>query len=255
MSKWDPERYLQFKNQRTQPAVDLAMRVKKYNPKSIVDLGCGPGNSTDVLHKCFKESKIIGIDNSKEMIDKAKSNYPDLKFEVCSATDITDKYDMIFSNACIQWIPEHHRLLPKLFDNLNKNGVLAIQIPINAEEPLLKIMDETVREEKWGFNETLIETNATLLPEEYFDILSSLTNEFDIWETVYYHKMPSVDSMVDWIKGTRLRPYINALDEKTADKLVTRITEDAKAIYKVQRNGEFIFRFRRLFMTAVKLGD
>ena len=254
MGKWDPDKYLQFKKQRTQPAIDLAMRVRKYSPKKIIDLGCGPGNSTDVLRHYFHSSKIIGIDNSKEMIDKAKSNYPDLKFEVCSATDITDKYDMIFSNACIQWIPEHHRLLPKLFDNLNKNGVLAIQIPINAEEPLLKIMDETVREEKWGFNETLMETNAALLPEEYFDILSSLTNEFDIWETVYYHNMPSVDSMVDWIKGTRLRPYINGLSDESADMLLDTITKRAEKIYMVQKNGEIIFKFRRLFMTAVKSG-
>ena len=96
------------------------------------------------------------------------------------------------------------------------------------------------------------EPNATLVCEEYFDILSSLTDDFDIWETVYYHNIPSVDAMVEWIKGTRLRPYLDVLSSNDAEELINEITEKASKAYEQQKNGEIIFRFRRFFFTATR---
>lgn len=256
MSQWDSEQYLKFKAQRTQPAVDLAKRIVFNQPKNILDIGCGPGNSTFVLKSAFPEAHILGVDNSVNMIKKAKESYPDMDFCVCDVTKDADKldgYDIIFSNACLQWIPNHKEFIPMLFGKLNKNGVLAVQIPMNGEEPLFKIMNEVISEPKWGFSRMNIETNETLLPEEYFDILSSCTDTFDIWETVYYHNMPSVEAMVEWIKGTRLRPYLNALDKEKAEMPEKEIAERAKAVYCARENGEIIFRFRRFFFTAVKI--
>lgn len=252
MSRWDPEKYLEFETQRTQPAIDLALRVRDKAPLNILDIGCGPGNSTAVLHNIFPDSHITGIDNSAEMIDKARARYPEWNFEVCSATQIEGEYDLIFSNACLQWVPDHRKLLPGLFDNLSEKGVLAVQIPMNADEPIFRIMDSMVKEDRWGIDSEIVETNRTLLPEEYFDVLASLTEKFNIWETVYYHKMPSVDSMVEWIKGTRLRPYINVMEEEKAEALLTSIRKEAEKVYSVQENGEIIFRFHRFFFTAEK---
>ena len=256
MSQWNSEQYLKFKNQRTQPAVDLANKIAVKEPKNILDIGCGPGNSTAVLKQMFPRSYISGVDNSEDMIKKAKKTYPDIDFRICDVTrelDALDNYDVIFSNACLQWIPDHRKFIPMLFDKLNKNGVLAVQMPMNGQEKLFKIMNEVISEPRWNFSSMSIETNETCQPEEYFDILSSCTDNFDIWETVYYHNMPSVEAMVEWIKGTRLRPYLNDLDKTEAGELEKEITKRAADVYDIQKNGEIIFRFRRFFFTAEKM--
>ena len=256
MSQWNSEQYLKFKNQRTQPAIDLAKRITIEQPKNILDIGCGPGNSTFVLKKMFPQAYILGVDNSEDMINKAKETYPNINFQLCDVTtdiDKMDTYDVIFSNACLQWIPNHKDVIPMLFKKLNKNGILAVQIPMNEQEALFRIMNDVLSEPQWNFSSMNIETNKTLLPEEYFDILSSCTENFDIWETTYYHNMPSVEAMVEWVKGTRLRPYLNALDENSAEKLEAEIIKRASAVYRTQKNGEMIFKFRRFFFVANKV--
>ena len=253
MSQWNSEQYLKFENQRTQPAIDLVKRITIEQPKNILDIGCGPGNSTSVLKLMFPQAYILGVDNSEDMIKKAEEAYPNINFQICDITtdlDKVDKYDVIFSNACLQWVPNHKEVIPMLFNKLNKNGILAVQIPMNGQETLFKIMNDVVSESRWKFSSMRIETNETLLPEEYFDILASCTDDFDIWETVYYHNMPSVKAMVEWIKGTRLRPYLNALDKVNAEKLEREITKRATAAYDTQKNGEIIFKFKRFFFVA-----
>lgn len=253
MIEWSSEQYLQFQNQRTQPAVDLAKRIQIKNPQHILDIGCGPGNSTNVLKNIFPDAHILGIDNSENMIRKAQAAYTGIEFKLMSVKDIcreSHTYDVIFSNACLQWVPNHKEVIPMLFDKLNENGMLAIQVPINSQEPLFQIISETVREKKWGFSSLAQEPNAALSGAEYFDILSGITGRFDIWETVYYHNMPSIDSMIEWVKGSRLLPYIQALNENEAQKLIDEISEKASYIYKKQKDSEIIFRFRRLFFTA-----
>lgn len=256
MSQWDSEQYLKFKKQRTQPAIDLVKRITTKQPGKILDIGCGPGNSTFVLKKAFPQAYLLGVDNSENMIKAAKESYPDMNFQLCDVTtgiDSLDEYDVIFSNACLQWIPNHAKLIPMLFHKLNKNGVLAVQIPMNGQEPLFRIMDEILSEPKWNFSSMNIEKNEILLPEEYFTILSSCTDHFDLWETVYYHNMPSVEAMVEWVKGTRLRPYLQALDQIEAESLIREITMRTAKTYRIQKNGEIIFKFRRLFFVASKL--
>lgn len=255
MAEWNSGQYLKFKNQRTQPAVDLAKRISGISPHKVLDIGCGPGNSTAVLKSVFPSAHIVGIDNSENMIAKARSANPDLRFELMSVDDICNsntKYDAIFSNACLQWVPDHKKVLPMLFDRLNENGVMAIQMPINTEEPLFIIITEIVNEEKWNFPSSLHEQNRTLSGSEYFDIIYPLTDTFDIWETTYYHDMPSVNAMIEWVKGTRLLPYIQSLNETKAAQLIDEIKQKAVRVYKTQENGNIIFRFRRLFITATR---
>lgn len=255
MSEWNAKQYLKFKEQRTQPAIDLAARIASRSPAHVLDVGCGPGNSTCVLKNTFPDADILGVDSSQNMINKAKETYPDINFKLCDVTtdlDSLGSFDVIFSNACLQWIPNHKEFLPKLLGKLNKDGILAVQIPINGQEKLFKIADEIVREPRWGFSEKNFETNDVLEPEEYFDILSACDVNFDIWESVYYHNMPTIEAMVEWIKGTRLRPYLNSLNEVSAGEMEREIVKRAAASYTKQQNGEFILKFRRLFFTAVK---
>lgn len=204
------------------------------------------------MRDVFPDAELMGIDSSQNMIEKARESYPELSFELCGARELSKTYDIIFSNACLQWVPEHETLIPFLMSKLNKGGVLAVQIPINGEEPMLKIADEVVRDKKWGFDEANMPSNKTLLPEVYYEILSECASDFDIWETVYYHSMPSIEAMFEWIKGSRLRPYLQALDANGAELLKNEILEKASKAYKKTKNGDIIFRFRRLFFTAQK---
>lgn len=120
MADWSSSQYLKFKNQRTQPAVDLAMRVVEKRPKTVVDIGCGPGNSTAVLRRIFPDAELLGIDSSPDMIERARREHPDLQFRLCDARALEGQYDLLFSNACLQWIPDHASLIPALMDKLRE---------------------------------------------------------------------------------------------------------------------------------------
>lgn len=252
MKDWNPDKYLLFKKQRTQPAIDLAMRIKDCSPSTIADIGCGPGNSTRVLKQVFPTAEIIGTDSSENMIRKAQKENPDINFSVCDAQELTGKYDLLFSNACLQWIPNHSELIPKLMTKLNSGGILAVQIPMNAEEPLFRIINKTVEERSEDFRHTYFEQNDILSPEEYYNILSNCSNNFEIWETVYYHSMPSHRHLIEWVKTTRLRPYLEVLDEKQKAEFENQILRQTENAYPTMPNGEIIFKFRRLFFFAQK---
>ena len=111
-----------------------------------------PGNSTKVLRDIFTDANILGIDNSPNMIEKAKSEHSDIDFDLCDALSLDGKYDLLFSNACLQWIPNHDTLIPSLMEKLNDGGILAVQVPMNGEEPLFRLIREVANESKWGLS-------------------------------------------------------------------------------------------------------
>lgn len=252
MSDWNPEKYLLFKKQRTQPATDLANRVLDCEPKTVVDIGCGPGNSTAVLKSVFPNADILGIDSSENMINKASAEHKDLHFEVCDAESLDGKYDLLFSNACLQWIPDHKKLIPGLMEKLCEGGALAVQMPMNQQEPLFRIIRDVAAKEKWNFESVHFEQNDTLTPEEYFDILSQCSSSFQIWETVYYHALPSHRHLIEWVSSTRLRPYLDALDGKQKEEFENEILAKTKAAYPITASGEVVLKFRRFFFVAYK---
>ena len=255
MPGWNPAQYEKFLKDRTQPAIDLANRLAGAAPGSILDLGCGPGNSTKVLKDRFPAARIIGADNSSAMLDKARELYPDMEFINLDANgdlhEVREKFDIVFSNACIQWLPNHKELLPKLFTLLNENGILAIQTPMQREHPVHRIMHELAKTKKWSGKLTPRQYN-NLTAEEYFDVLSELSDDFEIWETTYCHRMPDYGSIIEWYKGTGLRPYLEQLSEKDADAFVIDVLNELKRRYRTQKNGEILFRFPRLFFMARK---
>ena len=133
--QWSSSTYLKFEKERTQPSIDLTMRLQSVKAERIIDIGCGPGNSTAVFKKFFPKAHVLGIDNSQNMIEKASCDYHDIEFVCMDASSdlgkISDRFDIVFSNACIQWIPNHKKLLKDMFGLLTAGGVLAVQIPIN----------------------------------------------------------------------------------------------------------------------------
>jgi trans-aconitate 2-methyltransferase len=128
---WNPELYLKFDRERTQPSVDLVTRIDFDHPKKIIDIGCGPGNSTQILVQRWPYAEIIGVDNSPAMIERAKKDYPNQNWRMIDAgrDEIEGNYDIFFSNATIQWIPKHSELLKRFHNLLTDKGLIAIQVP------------------------------------------------------------------------------------------------------------------------------
>lgn len=254
MGGWNAGDYLKFGTERTQPAVDLACRIWLSNPASVLDVGCGPGNSTSVLRARFPGAEIMGIDSSEEMLRAARENLPGLEFLRCDVSRelpaLNRRFDVVFSNACIQWVPDHPALLKNLMGLLNPGGMLAVQTPMNYEEPIHQIIGRTAESKRW--REKIREPRIfyNLRQEEYFDLLSELSSRFDLWQTTYFHRMRSHEAIMDWYRSTGLRPYLEALREKDRAEFEREIFQQVKEAYPVQKNGEIIFRFPRFFFTA-----
>ena len=209
-----------------------------------------------MLQARFPEAEIIGIDSSEEMLQAARENLPGLEFPHCDVScelsALNRRFDVVFSNACIQWVPDHPALLKNLMGLLNPGGVLAVQTPMNYEEPIHQIIGRTAQSERW--REKIKEPRIfyNLRQEEYFDLLSELSSRFDLWQTTYFHRMQSHEAIMDWYRSTGLRPYLEALQGEDRAEFEKEIFQQVKAAYPIQKNGEIIFRFPRFFFMAFK---
>lgn len=256
MSDWNSKQYLKFQKERTQPAIDLVSRIALDSPTSIIDIGCGPGNSSAVLQNSFLNAKILGVDYSVNMLERARKDHPTIDFRQLDASaddwKLQEKFDIVFSNACIQWIPEHRKLLTKMMGILNNGGKMAIQVPMNYEEPIHKIIGDISSSEKWHNKFCNPRVFYTLTVEEYYDILSEISSDFEIWVTTYCHRMNSHNDIIEWYKSTGLKPYLDVLNDEDKNIFISEVYNELKKQYPVQNNGEIIFRFPRLFFIAQK---
>ncbi|MGN0171801.1 MAG: methyltransferase domain-containing protein [Acutalibacteraceae bacterium] len=252
-SDWNAEQYMAFARERTQPAVDLINRIG-ICPNSILDIGCGPGNSTDMLLHRWNTAEIVGIDSSDSMLKKARDAHPAVNFVKCTVPDelnrLNGPFDLIFSNACIHWIAGHEKLLTDMMHIVSDNGALAVQIPFIQKAPFYRILYRLI-DDKWP---TLkgIRLFHNLMPEEYDKLLSRISSHFDMWETTYYHRVNGYEGVLDWYKGSGLRPYLDRLnrDEKSAFSadLLAAVEEQ----YSQQDDGCVILKMPRLFFCAYK---
>lgn len=257
MSDWNTQQYLKFKKERTQPAIDLAARLEYDAPVKALDVGCGPGNSTAVLKARFPGAHVIGADYSENMVETARKDHPELEFIRCDVSSdletLPNDFDIVFSNACLQWVPDHPSLLPRLMGLLKPGGLLAVQIPMNYQEPIHKIIEATVARSPWTELIPHMRLFYTLTQEGYYDILSEISPDFTLWQTTYLHRMPSHKAIMDWYSSTGLRPYLDAaVSEEAREGFYQEIFRQVKAEYPVQKNGEIIFRFPRFFFIARK---
>ena len=251
---WNPDLYLKFNRERSQPSIDLVKRIKSDSPSKIIDIGCGPGNSTQILVQRWPDSVITGIDNSPAMIEKAQKDYPNQNWILLDAEkdEFPDTYDIVFSNATIQWIPNHTELLKKLYDILTKKGLIAIQIPQFWNMLLGKAIGNIAKDRRWnsvtrGVTESFTMHNYSF----YFDQLSLMFNEIDMWETYYMHIMDSHFSILEMIRSTGLKPYLDKLDsDKDKEDFEAQVLKQIRSDYPQQKNGKVIFPFRRLFFIA-----
>jgi len=259
MREWDPDQYLQFKHERTQPSIDLVARIPMDDPKTIIDVGCGPGNSTQILLKRWPHADIVGIDSSEKMIQKARQDYPRQKWVLADAATLTtdQKYDIVFSNAAIHWIPRHDLLLERLFQIVNENGILAVQVPENQDSPLHKSIVRVSRSGKWREYTAGREDSITYHSADYYyGQLALYTKEIAIWETTYYHIMRSHEELIDWYKGTAMKPFLDSLpDDESREEFKREVLIDCQTAYPLQPDRRILYSFKRLFFTARKSLD
>lgn len=254
MSDWNSAQYLKFESQRTRPSADLISRISDLEPKTVADLGCGPGNSTVLLAKSFKDARIIGLDSSDDMLAKAKSSYPELEFSKCLLPDGLGKFeqsfDLIFSNACIHWIKEQRTLLDAVYEKLSAGGVFAVQLPLTKRADFYRLLGSLTadgKEKAFASQEF-----SCPFPEEYYDELSARFESFDIWETVYYHTVESAAGVLEWYKGSGLRPYLDLLSKTEREDFLCDLLSLTDENFKVRQNGKIILKMPRLFFTATK---
>lgn len=253
---WNPDLYLEFDKERIQPSIDLVARIDFIKPCKIIDIGCGPGNSTQILYKKWPDSTILGADKSPAMIKKATNDYPNRKWILFDAgnDNLEDKYDIIFSNATIQWIPNHNRLIKNLSKLLNDHGILAVQLPLFFDMSLGKLIAEIAEQPKWkaatvDVNELFTINNASY----YYSQLVKYFSKIDIWSTDYYHVMDSQIAILDMIRSTGLKPYLERIQlDIEKQEFEFQILDKIERDYPLQENGKVLLPFKRLFFVAKK---
>lgn len=252
---WEPGRYLAFGSHRLRPAADLLSRIPVEGATTLVDIGCGPGNSTRLLCERWPRARVLGVDNSAEMIGAARAE--DLAVDWFEA-DIanwspTEPVDVLFSNAALHWVGDHDTLFPRLIGFLRPGGVLAVQMPHNFDSPSHRLIDETIESGPWRARlEPLRWRRPVLSADRYYDLLSDAASSIDIWETEYLHVLDGSDPVLAWTRGTALLPYAEALPHEEFDEFTAAYAARLRAAYPQGKDGKTLFPFRRLFIVATR---
>ncbi|HJW08203.1 MAG TPA: trans-aconitate 2-methyltransferase [Holophagaceae bacterium] len=252
-STWNPEQYLQFADARTRPAAELLARVELASPQSVADLGCGPGNSTELLARRWPATRILGVDSSREMLDAARKAHPEWRWELADIAAWTPQgpVDLIFANAALHWLPDHGELLPRLLDQLAPGGVLAAQMPRNFDAPAHRLIRRAAEEGPWRDRLGGLQAwHPPMDPEAYYGILAPHARRVDIWETEYLQVMEGPERIVEWAKGTALLPYLERLDGAERDAFLARYADAVAEAFPRQADGRVLFPFKRIFFVA-----
>ncbi len=254
MADWSPAQYLRFEDERTRPSHDLLARVPLTAPGRVVDMGCGPGNSTELLVERFPQAEVIGLDNSPNMLAEARKRLPTAKFAEADASSWTPEpgTDLVFANAIYQWVPEHLAVFPRVVAALPEGGVLAVQMPDNMGEPSHVLMRKVAAEGPWA--EKLKGAARHPLPPArvYYDAIRPVARHVDIWHTVYNHALAGPEAIVDWVKSTGLRPFIDPLEPAERETFLAQYLAEITEAYPRTVDGKVLLRFPRLFVVAAR---
>ena len=249
--RWDPGQYLKFADARLRPAVDLLARVDHAAPKTVYDLGCGPGNVTRLLADRWPEAGVTGVDGSADMLARARAKHADIDWVEAdlAAWAPAEPADVIFSNATLHWLPDHGALFPRLLKALTPGGVLAVQMPRNWSEPSHACMREAAG--PWLKKLDRVLPGVPVEPPgAYYGILSTVAANVDIWETVYLQIMEGDDPVAEWTKGSALKPVLDALGGDERKTYFDAYAALLRRAYPKSGDGKTPFPFRRLFIVA-----
>ena len=256
MSDWNPALYSRFEDERTRPARELLARVPLVAARVAYDLGCGPGNSTELLVARFPSAAVIGTDNSPSMLDGARKRLPAASFELSDIASWQPETppDLIYANAALQWVGDHETLLPKLFAMLAPGGVFAIQMPDNRDESTHRLMREIASEPPWEHHigpSASVRTRLLTL-NAYYDLLAPHAAQLDVWRTAYQHPMDSAAAIVEWVSATGLRPFADPLPSDLRASYLAEYERRIDMAYSTRSDGKRLLAFPRLFIVAVR---
>ncbi|MDP9897845.1 trans-aconitate 2-methyltransferase [Variovorax ginsengisoli] len=254
MLDWNPALYSRYEDERTRPARELLARVPLTEAARVVDLGCGPGNSTELLVQRFPQAQVIGTDNSEAMLATARARLPQARFQSSDIAQWTPDVapHLIYANASLQWVPDHATLIPRLFAALAPGGVLAIQMPDNRSEPTHRLMRELAAVAPWKEPIGDADRLRTALQPlgGYYDLLARDAETVDVWHTIYQHPMDSAAAIVEWVRGTGLRPFIDPLPEALKASFLAEYERRLALEYPARADGKLLLAFPRMFIVA-----
>ncbi len=254
---WSSEQYMKFEDERTRPARDLLQAVPTVRIASAADLGCGPGNSTELLVEHFPYARVVGVDSSADMIAAARQRLPYVSFRLGSVEDWNEPgpWDLLFANAVFQWVGNHERLFKRLAERLAPSGSLAIQMPDNLDEPSHEAMC-TVADTPPFVEKLAKATRARAAlrgADFYYSLLKPHCSRVDIWRTVYHHPLAGgLDAVVEWVRGTGLIPFLKPLSDKEQAAFLAAYKEELAKSYKPLADGTVLLPYPRLFIVATR---
>lgn len=254
---WSAQQYTKFEGERTRPVRDLLASIPNARAASAADVGCGPGNSTELLQKRFPDAAVIGMDSSADMIAAARKRLPAIRFELADITTWNNPgpFDVILSNAALQWVPDHDALMPALMRRLAPGGSLAVQVPDNLDEPAHRLMREIAADGPWA--ERLADVSKTrsgrLAADWYYGKLRGLAATVDVWRTTYHHVLHGgAAAIVEWFKGSGLRPFLDPLNDAERAAFLARYQAAIAAAYPAYADDTVLLPFPRLFFVATR---
>jgi trans-aconitate 2-methyltransferase len=252
---WDADHYLRFADARTLPAIDLLSRIVLAEAGRVVDLGCGPGNSTAPLKARWPDAAVTGVDSSEELLAAGRRDHPGIDFVKgdIAAWVAAAPVDVVFANASLQWVGGHDLLVPRLFEQVAPGGVLAVQMPRNHDFATHRLMRQVAAEGAW--RDRLKDARGpspVKSPEFYYDLLAPRAAAFTLWETNYIQIMDGPQAIIAWLHGTGLRPFLARLSEDERPQFLDRYAALLGAEYTPQADGRILLPYPRLFFIATK---
>ncbi|KAA1422797.1 methyltransferase domain-containing protein [Mumia zhuanghuii] len=252
MPGWDPSLYLAYESERARPFLDLVARVP-IEPRTIVDLGCGPGHLSGVLRHRWPDALISGVDSSPEMIEQARrdGDVPGVSYALgdIATWEPSEPVDLVVSNAAFQWVPRQLEVVPRLRRHVAPGGVLAFQVPDNHDEPNHVLLRELAGRAPYAAHTAGLAAARGVSPAAYLERLVDDRWDLDVWGTTYFHVLDGEDPVFRWISGTGARPVLQALP----DDLRARFTADYKAALRdayPRREYGTVLPFPRTFVVA-----
>jgi len=254
MADWSPSLYARFEDERTRPARDLVAQVPLSAAHSIVDMGCGPGNSTELLVERWPGARTTGLDSSPAMLEEAQKRLPQATFGLADAASWLPPADtdLVFANAIYQWVPDHLDVLPKVLEVMREGACLAVQMPDNLAEPTHRLMRDVAANGPWA--DKLKDAARLPLPAAhvYYDALKPFARRIDIWHSIYNHVLADAAAIVDWVRSTGLRPFLDPLTSEERTAFLADYTAQIARAYPPTVDGKVLLRFPRLFIVAVR---
>ncbi len=256
MPDWNPELYLKFARQRGRPAADLIAQIDLEAPKSIIDLGCGTGTSTEQLRHRWPAAEITGLDSSPSMLQQAREAHPEWQWieSGIESWQPEKQYDLVFSNAALHWVPNHGEVFPRLLNAVAPGGVLAVQMPNNFQAPAHLAMKKAAADPRWASQLRQAAENIFIQPAAfYYNALRRVATTVNIWQTEYLQIMDGPRAVLDWMRSTAMRPYLSRLaNDAQRGEFEQLCLAEFENLFPADDQGKSLFPYKRMFIVAGK---